>query len=66
MAKFWKIFSFAVVLMWYFLGFYMLLSHRFDGLTREIRVIFSVFIFLYGSWRLARIITKDRERREED
>ncbi len=66
MAKYWKIFSFAVVLMWFFLGFYVLLSHRFDGLTKEIRVIFAVFLFLYGSWRLVRIITKDRERREED
>jgi ABC-type nickel/cobalt efflux system permease component RcnA len=66
MAKFWKIFSIAVVLMWFFLGFYLLLSHRFDGLTKEIRVIFAVFMFLYGSWRLARIIVRDREEKEED
>jgi hypothetical protein len=66
MAKYWKIFSVAVVMMWYFLGFYVLLSPRFNGLTKEIKVIFSVFLFLYGSWRLVRIITRDRERREED
>jgi ABC-type nickel/cobalt efflux system permease component RcnA len=66
MAKYWKIFSIAVVLMWFFLGFYVLLSPRFNVLTKEIRVIFSVFLFLYGSWRLVRIVTKDRERREDD
>jgi len=66
MAKYWKIFSIAVVLMWFFLGFFVLLSHRFDGLTKEIRVIFAVFLFLYGGWRLARIFTKERERKEEE
>jgi hypothetical protein len=35
-------------------------------MTREVRVIFAVFLFLYGAWRLARIITKDREQKEED
>jgi len=66
MAKYWKIFSIAIVLMWFFLGFYLLLSPRFNQLTKEIRVIFAVFLFLYGSWRLARIIIKDREQKEED
>ena len=65
MAKYWKIFSVAVVLMWFFLGFFVLLSPRFNNLTKEMRVIFAVFLFLYGAWRLARILTKDRERNEE-
>jgi len=66
MAKYWKIFSVAVVLMWFFLGFFVLLSPRFNNLTKEMRVIFAVFLFLYGAWRLARILTKDRERNEEE
>jgi len=66
MAKYWKWFSILVVLMWFFLGCYILLSHRFDGLTKETRVIFAVFLFLYGAWRLARIFTKAREDREEE
>ena len=66
MAKYWKIFSVAVVLMWFFLGFFVLLSPRFNNLTKELRVIFAVFLFLYGAWRLARILTKDRERNEEE
>jgi hypothetical protein len=66
MAKYWKLFSILVVLLWFFLGFYVLLGPRFDGLTREIRVIFSIFLFLYGGWRLARIFTKDREQREDE
>jgi uncharacterized membrane protein len=66
MSKYWKIFSIAVILMYFFLGFYLLFSPRFNGLTKEIKVIFAVFLFLYGGWRLARIFTKDRERREEE
>jgi hypothetical protein len=65
MAKYWKIFSIAVVLMYFFLGGYLLLSPRIN-LTREIKVVFAVFLFLYGGWRLARIYTKDKERREEE
>jgi hypothetical protein len=43
MSKYWKFFSIAVVLMYFFLGFYLLLSPRFESLTREIKVIsFSV------------------------
>jgi hypothetical protein len=66
MAKYWKLFAIAVVLMYFFLGGYLLISPRFSGLTREIRIIFAVFLFLYGGWRLARIFTKDREKREEE
>ncbi|MCX6246437.1 MAG: hypothetical protein NTW10_01780 [Bacteroidetes bacterium] len=66
MSKYWKIFSVAVVLMYFFLGFFVLLSPRFQVLTQEIKVIFAVFLFLYGGWRLARIFTKDRERKEEE
>jgi positive regulator of sigma E activity len=65
MAKYWKILSYIVVLLWFFLGFFVLLSHRIE-MTREVRVIFAVFLFLYGGWRLARIITKDREQNEEN
>jgi uncharacterized membrane protein len=66
MSKYWKIFSIAVVLMYFLLGVYLLLSPRFNGLTKEIKVIFAVFLFLYGGWRLARIFTKERERKEEE
>ena len=66
MSKYWKIFSIAVILMYFFLGFYLLLSPRFNALTKEIKVIFAIFLFLYGGWRLARIFTKDRERKEEE
>jgi hypothetical protein len=66
MSKYWKIFAIAVVLMYFFLGTYLLVSPRFSGLTREIKVIFAVFLFLYGGWRLARIYTKEKERKEEE
>jgi len=66
MAKYWKVFSIAVVLMYFFLGFYLLFSPRFSGLTKEIKIIFAVFLFLYGGWRLARIFTKDREQKDEE
>jgi positive regulator of sigma E activity len=66
MAKYWKIFSIAVVLMYFFLGGFLLLSPRFNNLSQEVKVIFAAFLFLYGGWRLARIYTKAREERKEE
>ncbi|MCX6244450.1 MAG: hypothetical protein NTU98_07055 [Bacteroidetes bacterium] len=65
MAKYWKLFSIAVVVMYFLLGAYLLISPRFNNLPKEIKVIFAVFLFLYGGWRLARIFTKAREERKE-
>lgn len=66
MAKFWKYLSYTVILMYILLGIYLLVSPRFDNITKEFKVIFAVFLFLYAGWRIARIINRERERREEE
>ncbi len=66
MAKFWKYLSYAVIMMYIVLGIYLLVSPRFFYITKEFKVIFAIFLFLYAGWRIARIINKERERREEE
>jgi hypothetical protein len=61
MQKFAKYFSILVVLLYFFLAVYVLVGPRFQHLSREIKIIFAVFLFLYGSYRLVRIWTKNRE-----
>jgi hypothetical protein len=65
MAKFSKILGITVSSLFILLGVYLLVSPRFSSLPMEVRVIFAVFLFLYGAWRLTRYIMKDRSREEE-
>jgi uncharacterized membrane protein len=65
MRQFGKYFSWFVVLLYFALGVYVLVSPRFSHLSKEIKVIFSVFLFLYGGFRIARLWTKNREENEE-
>ncbi len=61
MKKFTTWFSGAVILLYFALGVFVLVSPRMQHLSREIRVIFAVFLFLYGAFRMARLWTKHRE-----
>lgn len=65
MQKFVKYFSLLVIALYFFLGVYILVSPAFSYLPKEIKIIFSVFLFLYGGFRLARLWTKYREDNEE-
>jgi uncharacterized membrane protein len=65
MHKFSGYFSWFVILLYFALGVYVLVSPRFQYLSREIQVIFAIFLFLYGGFRLARLWSKNRERRDE-
>lgn len=66
MRTIWKLFSFAVILLYIFLGIYLLVSPRFEGFPKQFRVIFAIFLFLYAGWRIARIFNAERERKEEE
>jgi hypothetical protein len=66
MQKFSKYFSWFVILLYFVLGIFVLVSPRFQYLTKEIKIIFAVFLFLYGGFRMARLWTKNRERNEEE
>jgi uncharacterized membrane protein len=65
MRKFSGYFAWFVIMLYFALGVYILVSPRFASLSKEIKVIFAVFLFLYGGFRLARLWTKYRERDEE-
>jgi len=63
--KFLKYFSIFIIALYFFLGIYILVSPTFKHLPGEIKIIFSIFLFLYGAFRLARIWTKSREEDQE-
>ncbi len=65
MRKLSKYFAWFVIALYFFLGGFILLSSRFDYLSKEIKVIFALFLFLYGGFRLARLWSKHREEEEK-
>jgi uncharacterized membrane protein len=65
MQKFAKYFSWFVILLYFILGVYVLVSPRFQYLSKEMKLVFSIFLFLYGSFRLARLWSRSREQNEE-
>ena len=65
MQNFLKYFSYLIVVLYFALGIYILVSPSFMYLSKQIKIIFAVFLFLYGAFRLARIWTKNREHEEE-
>ncbi len=66
MRRFSKYFALAVASLYFFLGVFVLVSPRFAFMKQELKIIFSVFLFLYGGYRLARILTKDRRDKEQE
>ena len=65
MSKFSKYFAIAVVALYFGLGIFVLVSPRFQFMKKELKIVFAAFLFLYGAYRLVRILTKDRADRGE-
>ena len=65
MKKFAAYFSWIVILLYFVLGVYVLVSPRFQYLSKETKLIFAIFLFLYGGFRIARLWTKNRENNRE-
>jgi len=65
MRKYYKYFAYAVAMLYFFLGVLIFTSPMFGYLPKTIKVSFSVFLFLYGAFRLARIWSKSREEKDE-
>jgi len=65
MKKYYKYFTIFVITLYFFLGVFLFISPLFRHLTKETRVIFAAFLFLYGGFRLARLWSKSREERGE-
>ncbi len=65
-SKFNRIFGIAIASLFFILGLYILLSPSMKYLSPESRVIFAVFLFLYGAFRIVRYIFRQRENDRED
>jgi hypothetical protein len=65
MQKLAKYFTWIVIALYFVLGIYVLVSPRFQYLSKEVKIIFAAFLFLYGGFRLARLWSKNRERDQE-
>jgi positive regulator of sigma E activity len=65
MKKYYKYFTLLVIALYFFLGIFIFISPRFLHLTKETKIIFAAFLFLYGGFRLARLWSKSREEKEE-
>jgi hypothetical protein len=65
MQKFSKYFALLIVILYFTLGVFLLVSNRFSYMKKEFRVIFAIFLFLYGSYRLARILTQRKQDEDE-
>jgi hypothetical protein len=61
--------SLAVVSLYFIAGCYLLICPRCQMMQKEFRIIFAIFLLLYGSYRLARILlikkSDDDENEEE-
>ncbi|MFH1296982.1 MAG: hypothetical protein ABIJ04_06885 [Bacteroidota bacterium] len=66
MEKFNLYFSILIVLGFFILATFLLVSPSFSYLSIEIRVIFSVFLYLYGLFRIVRVLIKRKQRDHED
>jgi hypothetical protein len=65
MSKWTRYIGIAIGSLFFIFGTYILVSPKYDYLTREIRVIFAIFLFLYGAYRIVRYIFPDRDRDDE-
>jgi hypothetical protein len=61
MQKIAKYFSWIIASLYFVLGAYVLVSDRFQVMSKELRIVFSIFLFLYGGFRLVRLWSKSRE-----
>ena len=66
MVRFSKILGITVSSLFILFGVWLFTNPRkFAYLSQEIRLIFAVFLVVYGIWRLVRYIMKDRSKEEE-
>jgi len=66
MEKFNLYFTILIVLGFFVLATFLLVNPYFSYLSKEVRVIFSVFLYLYGVFRIVRELTKRKRRDNED
>lgn len=58
-------FAWLVIVLYFVLGSWVLFGGHFSYMSNELRVVFALFLYLYGGFRAVRLWTKYREKREE-
>ena len=66
MEKFNLYFTILIVSGFFILATFLLVSPSFSYLSKEIRIIFAVFLYIYGVFRIVRVLTSRRRRDDED
>jgi hypothetical protein len=67
MAKFSKILGITVSSLFIIFGIYLFTNPpKFAYLSQEIRIIFALFLLVYGAWRLVRYVMKDHSKDDEN
>ena len=66
MDKFNLWFSVLIALGFFVLGTFLLVSPSFSYIKQEIRIVFAVFLYLYGTFRVVRILSKRRKKDDEE
>jgi len=65
MDKVMRYISLLIALGFFVLATFLLFSPYFGYLSSEVRVIFAVFLYLYGAFRMVRILMKQRRERDD-
>ncbi len=65
MQKIARYFSWIIIMLYFVLGAWVLVSDRFDYFNKELKYIFAIFLFLYGGFRFARLWSKYRGEKGE-
>ena len=66
MDKFNLYFTILIALGFFILATFLLVSPSFASISQELKVIFAIFLYLYGVFRIVRVLTKRRRRDDED
>lgn len=66
MEKVMRYISLLIIVGFFVLATFLLVGSYFSYLPQEVRVIFAIFLYLYGMLRLVRTFTKKRSREEEE
>ncbi len=58
-------FAWIVIALYFVLATWVLFSDHFSYMSKELRIIFAIFLYLYGGFRTVRLWTKYRENKGE-
>lgn len=61
-----NIFGYIMILLFFMIGFYILFSPSYKYIDFSYRLVFAIFMFAYGFFRLVRQYYKNKQQKEEE